>query len=372
LTTTQGPLRLRLVDEKTGAFLNGVRVRVGRSGFDSGTWERTTGLDGLIVTPDAYANLAFVTVYRGGVPPAQVPVEIVDDRVVVCRVDVSAAAQAAGQVQLRRDRWIRRTLEGLRVVATRFTDLNAALARSPEAALELAQEIRKGITGEIDNLTAERDQLRRNTARPDLSQGELLLSQFQDERGKLDNFITRQEALIKHANDPETKALQTKIERAHLRETEADFAGAIALYEEVLRRELNQPKIKAHLDRLKADWQTKGPDHVRAREFVYNTWPRLEPSALKGQIDDAVKAFAACRAHGDHLTPRKLRQVNLLHAANLAKRIDVLRLAADSEDNRAETKALLAVADRLRRLQADVTAFLTPAKKAAKGQAPSQ
>src|SRR5262249_27847331 len=164
LATTDAPLRLRLVDDKTGAFLNGVRVHVGATGFEDKGWERTTGLDGLIVSPASYRSAAFVRVLSGGALRAQFPVEIVDDRTVVARVDVNAEAVTAGQFQMRKDRWLRRTYESLRVVASRFADLNAALERSPEAALGMARRGGEALRAGLVRLADERRQLPQSPA----------------------------------------------------------------------------------------------------------------------------------------------------------------------------------------------------------------
>jgi tetratricopeptide (TPR) repeat protein len=368
LTTIRGPLRLRVVtDDKQEAFLNGVRVDVRRTPDDRQPWARTTGLDGLIVTPDSYLDVAFVKVSRGGDDPAVFAVEIVDDRITKCPVAISAKAVALGQVNLRRDRWVRRAIEDLHVVAGRFSDLKAALERSTEAGLDMARQVRQGIVADVDSLTGERNQLYeagKSAAGLDLSEGEQWLQRLQERRGELDRLITGLEEAIREANSPQTKALQTKLERARLRETEADYDGALALYEEVLRQRPNQPQIKAYLDKLKAAWQTKDAAHTQAREFIYQTWPRLEPADLKVHMDQAARAFVTCRERGDRLTLRKLRQGNTLHAVKINKRLGELRW--DGDDPRAETRTLIAVAGQLRRLEADVTAFLTAGKPAGK------
>jgi hypothetical protein len=373
LTTTDAPLRLRLVDDKTGAFLNGVRVHVGATGFEDKGWERTTGLDGLIVTPESYRSVAFVRVFSGGTLRAQFPVEIVDDgSIKKCPVNLTAEAVEAGQFQMRRERWLRRTYESLRVVASRFADLNAALERSPEAALEMARRGEKAIGAELLSLADERDQLLKSAAKVpgglDLSEGEPQLQQLQEQRARLAAFMGRLDAMIKEANSPETKALQTKLERARLLEAEADFDGAIRLYEEVLAKRPDEKQVAAQLAKLKAAWRIKDgdTDHTAAREFLYNTWPRLDTAGVKTDLARAVKAFAVCRDRRDLLTPERLVRTNLVHAVNLKNRLDVLRRARDSEDNHAEMKALVRVAEGLRDLQAEVRTFLRKGKSAEK------
>jgi hypothetical protein len=75
-------------------------------------------------------------------------------------------------------------------------------------------------------------------------------------------------------------------------------------------------------------------------------------------MDQANKAFATVRECRHHFALMKLRRVNQTHATAVKKRLDVVRRAADNEDNRAELKMLVAVAGALARLQSQVEASI--------------
>jgi hypothetical protein len=369
LTATRGPLRLRLLDERTGKPLNGARVHVSATGYaqnDPGK-DRTTGVDGLIVTPESFDDVAFVRVSTGGKLRARFPVEIVDGRTVVARID-DRGGGGADELQQRRDHWVRRAEESLELVNSRITDINEALKRSPEAALKAARQAIKGIKEDADSLSAERAELVKDASQAgglDLSEGDRAVQQLGEQTEKLTQFAARQEALIKEAASPERRALEGMLERAHLLEDQADYAEAIRLYETVLKQSKDPaPKLAGHLDALKKAWKIPegDEDHARARDFIYNTWPRLDAAGVKNEVGRALKEFEVCRKRGDRLTPRKLLLTNAAHAANLKKRLEALRFAGDSQDNRAETKALVHAAGELRRLHAAVSAFLRAGK----------
>jgi hypothetical protein len=340
-------------------------VKVGKTLKDNRPWERTTGLDGLIVTPDSYANVAFVTAYSGGSFLGFRPVAIEDEQVVPFPVDLDPEAVAAGDFVLQRDRWVERTKETLNVIRSRF-DLKDV--RTAEAGLALARQAVKEIPGEVDRLRQEGKELLASAGKfaagLNLSDGDRNLRALEETRGEFARVITEFENVLQE--NALTQRLQTFIVRARALEAQAEFAEALKLWENVLAQRPNSPEVKARLDKLRAAWQTKDDTHVKAREFIYGDWSRVEPSGLKTEIERAFKALAVCRAHGDRLTSQKLRQVNDQHAGRLIARLKALSREADSEDNRATTNALLAVSARLRQLQAEVTAFLTAGKDVGK------
>jgi hypothetical protein len=261
---------------------------------------------------------------------------------------------------------VRRILESLRVVATRFTDLNALLkgSASVDKALASAQEGLKGIQAELTVLGQERAQLVQAQGTVDLSEGDARLKELRARQQELQQFITRLEGI--RAENQETQRLNTALERARLLEAEAKFDDAIKLYESVLAarpgaKELKE--VRAQLTKLKAAWERKGPEPAQAREFIYNTWPGLDVKGIRAQAAEAKKAFEVCQKAGDWLTPQKLLQVNVEHAAALKNRLEALRGARDSEDNRAEAKALIEVAATLRQLHNDASAFVSKSKQ---------
>lgn len=377
LTTAGGPVRLRLVNDRDGSFLSGWLVVVSASGYDPGDAgeKRVTGVDGLIVTKEKYDGVAFLRVYHEGKLRARLPVEIVDDRVTVCRIDPGAGATDGEQLRLRAERWLQRAGESLILVSSRITDLNEALKRSPEAALKVAEQVVKGIDDDLAQLRTERNEIleernqllskKAGSVAVDLREGDRNVEELEKQRGRLEQFAQRQRALIQEAASPERRALEGKLQQARLCEAQADYGEAIRLYEEVVRQSKDTaPKVAEYLRTLKRAWDIPAgrEKHRQARDFVYSTWPRLDATGVKNEIKHAVEAFQVCKKYGDRLTVQKLLQANVAHAAGLTKRLDALHRGRDSEDNRAEAKALSRTAQELSRLQVEASAFVRAAK----------
>ena len=123
----------------------------------------------------------------------------------------------------------------------------------------------------------------------------------------------------------------------------------------------DQKKVLRHLEDLKKAWAVKNPEHAKAREFIVQVWPGLDVAALKTNLPQAEKAFALCRQYQDRLTPRKLLLVNQVHAANLKKRLDVLKRQG-TQDSRVEAKTIAAVAEGIRKLHVEASAFVAEKK----------
>ena len=366
LATITAPLRLSLIDEKTFQPLDGLQVHVSRE-FDSKPRELTTDRDGLAITKEEFTHVAFVRVIKGETR-ARFPVEIVDDdRPAVCRLRLGDNAESLEALEFRKDLWVRRIYDELRLASDRVLELHDLLGKSLESALLAAREGLEHVKDEQAALKLEHNLLQRQAAGKqlpkglDLREGEQRLEELSGRHKELEGFITRLEAAIKEEQSDRTRDLRKLLERARLLETEAEFAQALVLYTKFLKESPKQPKVQSRVDKLKKDWALKSPDHAQAREFVYQAWPKLDVGGLKAGLPEAKKAFELCRKSGDALTPRKLLRANVVHAANLKNRLGVLK-RLDTEDNRAEAKTIGQVAEDLRRLHAEVAAFVEQMK----------
>jgi hypothetical protein len=362
VATIKASLRLSVIDDKSFQPLDGVQVHVSRE-LDSKPRELTTDRDGLASsTPDEFKHVAFVRIIKEGTR-AKFAVEIVDDRPVVCRLRLGDDAESLEALEYRKDLWVRRIYDELRLASDRFLELNELLlAKSLESALASAREGLKHIDDERDALKLERGLLQRQAPRRlDLREGEQRLAELGSRRQELQGFIGRLEAALKEEQSDRTRELRKLLARAGLLETEAEFAQALVLYARFLKESPGQPKVQSHVDQLKRDWAVKSPEHAAAREFIYKTWPQLEVNGLKAGLPEAKKAFDVCRKNGDALTPRKLLRANIVHGANLKKRQDVLK-RQDTDDNRAEWKTIGQVVEALRKLHAEVAAFVEQKK----------
>jgi tetratricopeptide (TPR) repeat protein len=360
LATTTALVHLRMLsdDDKAPVPLPNIQVHISRLDFDApDAFKRATDNNGFVVTDQPFTNVAFVSIWKGLQLRARFPVEIVDDRTIVCRLHANPEADAQAQLELRKDRWVRRIYDLLLADANRVQYLNDLLRASKrEQALAAARDGVKALEEDLKSLRPERQQLL--DAKQDVAEGDRGLAELKHHQAKLDHFIARLENVLKEESSEKTRALRTLLERARLLKTQAEFAEAIKLYRQLLQESPDQPNVKAELETLEKDWKVAGPAHQQAREFIYNEWTRtMDTAAFKAALPRAREALTACRKAGDRLTPQKLLQADLVHAAALKKRLEVLR-QRESEDNRNETRTIGQLADELNRLHREASALV--------------
>lgn len=363
LTTRQDFLRIRLLDDKTLEPLSGIQVHVQKPGEKQKT-EISTKVDGLAVSRTPFTHFVLVQVISGESIRAQFPVALIDDRPVTCLIRNQAEAEIQAPVYFRRDQWVRRLYDNLRLASERVADLNLQLSKSLDKALAAAKLGLENMTNEVEQLTLEHDQLlrqatERKIAREqlDLREGEQRLTELGEKHKELNKFVQRLEKVLQESKSEKTLGLAKLLERARLLEGEADFDQAIILYEKVLAAAPDQAKVRAQLEQLKKAWAVKGDKHADARAFIYQVWPRLDVRDLKPNLDKAQKALAMCLEAGDRLTPLKMLLASNSHVSSLKKHLDALR-RQDTEDSRTQAKVIADVADGLRRLHAEAAAWV--------------
>lgn len=372
LPTITGPLRLRLIDAVTFDPLHGLQVHV-RARESDKPREYTTNREGLVTSADSFAHVVQIDVLQGSTPLARFPVELVDDRAVTCRLKTSALAESQAPLEYRRDQWVRRLYDNLRVASERVAALSQLADRSPEAARDAARAGLKSMESEIPDLEAERSELitlareKKLPAERFLAEGNQRLQELLQRQRELAKVLAQLDRAVGSAK---TNAL---LARAQLLENDADIEQALQVYDKAitllkeppLRGEVAQEleKVETYVAQLRKAWtEERGPEHVQARAFVYQTWPLIELAKLQANLPKARQALEACRKAEDRRTLRKLALVSAAHAANLKKRLDVL-LAKESSDNRAEAARIVQVAEQLIELVAEIGATLRNEKK---------
>jgi tetratricopeptide (TPR) repeat protein len=360
MSAKQLPLRLRLVDDKTGGPIDGVEVQVRRADFiDQGEVEKHVPRNGLVVSNEVYDRAAFVRVMVGDVQKAQVPVLLLDEQPVVCRLGAIADSQAESRARLgdRRDFWVRRILEALDVANERVRELNRQRSSDPENTLALARAKHKALTDDLTNLNLERDELRKADAKLDLGDGERLLGALKKRGDELQSYIEGLDRALKEAKGERAQKLKADYAKARLLETQAEYQQALDIYNAILKDNPQETNVRDDRNRLAKAWQLHGPAHEQARKFIYETWPKLDLVGLQAEMKKAGEALAACKKAGDRLTPRKMLQASVTHAANLKKRLETVQ-RLDSEEGRAEAKRLVQVGQEFRSLLNELTAFV--------------
>jgi hypothetical protein len=370
LGTGDGPLRLRLVDDK-GLPLDGLQVEVGRSGFDRKddlVYAGTTKSEGLLQTSERYANLAFVLVLDRRDPVARVPVPILEDRVAAIRVNPNVQAEEVSQLVAAKRRLVERLTEALLVQNDLRHELGELMAKSKhDAALEKARGSLRGLQEDIANLGAERVVLTAGVgglppkAQFSIADCDQRYRELEKARDELQKFSAELEEIItKLKNDKSAQTTKALMLRGKEALDRADFGEAIRVYEEALLKS-NDAKLREEVDELKKGWELKGPEHEKARKFIYEVWPTLDSAQkIKDRLGDAQRAFATCKEVGDKLTPRRLYLANRTLDGRLQKQLKVLR--PDNEDDRAVIQVIEKIGPALEKLHAEVVDYLNPKK----------
>jgi hypothetical protein len=368
LGTTQAPLRLRVVKDDLKTPFPGVQVWIRDRSFEgSGLEYKSTNRDGLVTSERLYEDVAFVELLYERQVLARVPVEIVEDVTVTCPVRVGDAGGTKAQLYERRYLWMKRLSDSRDVAETIVKELNSLRGQASQRAMARAQEGLKALQTDLTDLTMQRDSLRAAGARElpktaplDLSKGEELLQELQNRRDELQQYIGDLQKFIAEETDPRRQHWGEMLAQAAHQEREAEFDAAIKLYQQVLAEAGDSPQVREKLDKLTRDWTPpKNEAHARARKFIYETWPRLQTAAqIQAHLNEARKAFEACKENGDRLAPRKLLKTYEAHTALLNKEVDALR-PAEREDDQRTAETIVKLTPELKKFNEEVKGYLS-------------
>jgi hypothetical protein len=378
ISTIKAPLRLRLVKAKARALTpeSGRQIHVRRLGFggeDNSKIQGATDADGYFATEKEkekgeYDNVAFVSILIGNTPKAQIPIPLVDQRVVSVPVDLSTDGDL--QITVRRDLWVQQVYESLVVLAALFRDLEASASKPGEqdATLKKAQAGYQGVKEAVDRFLQQREAMVQDAkGQPlELAEGDQRLKELQAGQAKLQSFVAKLEQIATAKNDPKRKALEAQILQGEQLEGDAEVGRAIDLYEQLLKKgdldESTKKQLGERIGQLKEAWKAKSVKHQTARNFIYDTWPTIEPLKLKPRLKEARDAFDACREVSDLLGPQKLIRATVPHVAKLKELLGSL-MPDVNEDDRNTAKQIVEVSEGLNALIKDVSAYLEKAPK---------
>jgi hypothetical protein len=343
LGTAEARLKLRFLDERTLDPVPSLRITFAQQGFEpQSSDEAATDGAGYVESRQAYRNVGFVQAYSGAKLRAQMPVAVLEDRLVVCRMAPAGESEAVGLLDQDCERFLQHLREGVLKENERITELNErSQTKDLEGVLEQAEHGQKELSADINSFRQEASALRERARvlspeQPDRIQAvNDLLEQLSQRLRELQKYGSGLKEVLAQQKDPRIAQIQASFVRAQSLEGQADFAAAIVLYEQTIR-DANDPKLvkeyQKKLDKLKAVWSIKNQEHDKSRAFIQDTWPKLNSvDELFAQKAKAFAAIAACRAAGDYLTPRILSKANIDHADRLSKRLAVLKRSGDSE-----------------------------------------
>jgi hypothetical protein len=375
-------LRLRFITQpKQGAPFQpagNVGVEVRRHGFTGenqsrpheGRTETVTGY----YTPNnpaeaVFDRVAFVTARPSqALPPVRIPVPLLDGRPVVIPVDT---VRGVGDLTTLRARYWAASVAQSCLVQTRAFEEIGKLAeeRKREEAVKRAKDSLARTRDDVARLERAREEICTEAQEaggkvPDLSKQDELIKKLKTGEVELKGFLDRQDEIDKVENNPEAKAAREQFENGKLLEKQLETDKAIAAYEAAIKGGLDDPKLRAYVDNLKAQWQIKGSKHQEARSFIYNVWPTLDTAGLEREMKKARESFDECKRVGDVITPRKLELEAGKHAARLEEEFNKLR--ADLQyDQEKEAQRIQKVSEELGRLAKEVADYLNSQKSAA-------
>jgi len=371
-------LRLRLVDLK-GQPVDGLQVEVSRHGFDRKDdfkHQGPTRSGGLLETTDKYSHAAFVRVLHNRQPIAQVPVPVIDGRTVTCRVNVKDETGNVGLLQMRRRAFFERLTDTLLAQDDLRKDLSEFIKKDrQDAALERAREGHKGLEDDVRDFEKEllnlRDEAKTTGVTLNLALGEQRLAELRSARDEMKKHVDElADALHKLKTDAKNKELFKDVSLARLMRSKAEYDQAIQIYEDALKKHGANEQVQKELDQLKSEWKVEGPAHQRARDFIYDDWPKQDRThRLKSRMRDANDAFEEIKKAKDKLAAHKLALINVAHADRLNKELKGLK-PDEREDDKAAAKLIEDVAGDLQKLHQDVLDFIGIKKPAKQRAAP--
>jgi hypothetical protein len=365
LGTVSVPVRLRIIEGgRTGPprpLKDEASVSIGRQSFND------PKPVGLVADPDGYCSteklpensrfdgVAFVSVKVGGQLRTQVPLALVDERILTLPI---RPAEESSAVLTQRSLWEQSLLNEQLTLDELFPSLNKDLA-NPDRRASAAVRARKSLEALNQRLThyiEERDELARvktpSGKTLDLARGNRRLEDVKKGRDELSKWADDTDKIVKE-NQAEADVLAT-FQQAHSLETAGDYDQAIELYEKVLAKS-KDAKLAERLPKLKEAWTPKSDAHRKAREFIYTLWPKLEgPATMKERVKEAQNALEVCRKVKDPIGPRKLLAVANSHAKKLAQQAETV--APDAPEQ--ELKDLEEVLGSLKTLITDASAYV--------------
>jgi len=302
-----------------------------------------------------------VTVKSSG-RAVDLPIALVDDQTVT--VPISIGTEKTDALVEQFDNWRREVVDAYLVQVAVFKDLGDMAVRADtqrEKVVEQAEGALKRMSDDYDRLALAKQQLPAEVPnrKKEMTDLDGLMEKLKAGVDQLKTFTDKQEKILKEETRPERKTARAQLADAALAEQRADFDKAIELYKKGLAV-INDPDGKKHLEKLETQWMPRDDEHIRARKFVYETWPGLDTAGLDREMDTARKALQVFKSAGDYLSPRKLVLVTTTQLTKLKKESSELKPQIN-EDDHAAAERIQKVVPPLQKLLEDTVAFLKTA-----------
>lgn len=369
LHPAQDHVRLRLVDSKEGKPIPRSSVIVGKQGFGDTNEQLSTDDQGFVESEQPYQNVAYVKIPIPHSVQARnylIPVDIVGDRTVVCRIAQGADDPAQADLARRFNRWRSRLGDYRAALSTSIDRINASSQKPPDQILKEAEQVRKEAGDELQEIEREllaiKDAQKAGTTAPlPIKDGDQQLAHMRERFKSFEKRVHDIEEIIKKENDPQTLRLKQLVVEARNLEDVAEYDKALKIYETVLAGRPDDKALATYVAHRKAEWEPKSDAHRKARQVIYEEWPKCANARdMKAKIASVKQALATCREAKDYLSPRKLRITIQEHVEALGKETNGLKV--DSEDDQATAQIIKPLLDELPDLANQVDEYLKTAK----------
>ncbi|MBI1918371.1 MAG: hypothetical protein HYS12_27080 [Planctomycetes bacterium] len=381
LHTITAPLHLRLLQKgaSTPTPVSTITVNVRHRSFEGDDkLQSTSDRDGYVHVyadvkrgrrEETFDRLAFVTVGEDTRPVARIPLAVVDTSPVNLRVTPQPLDADSG-LAFEKKQWEEEVTDAGLVQRALFEELQkfAEKANLRSQALKRAEDGLKSSRAEWTRLKRKRDDLRKKEggAQLDLSFGEQWLESLKMGHAALEFYIDTQRKILADENDPRRVKWLGLIQQGKLEEGNYEFEKALELYDRALQDypKFKDPELQKRRDELWRRWRPQGPEHEKARVFIYETWPKADLMKDKGVFKQAHDALEVCRQKKDILAPLKLLQAAITHGGELQKRKEALDLDSSEEDR----KIAEGIAERSKELKELITAVQAYLQRATGGK----
>jgi hypothetical protein len=361
LGTGRGPVRLRLV-AANGLPPAGLQVQVTTDAIHpERVREEGVVRDGVFESGYLYEGIAYALITSGTKRVAQVPVPIVDDRVITCRVDTAPGGEARQRLELDVRNVQQRLVDTYHRLVSQYSRFKRLTESQNHA--EALVEVTRGLDrleGELALLGSEMTRLRGEVGTADppllanLNQCDVFVREVRKQRERLRETQGDLQKAIEseQKQEPERDTYLALLRKAEGQRQDADFGLALKTYDEILKKFGEREEVRKKREELERAWQIKSDAHEKVRTFIYDTWPAMKTvEDVERCLPQARDALAVCKQVGDRLSPLKL----LLTAPTVAE--IVAKAVEEIANSESDTDRLNL--PRLQKLSGELGAFIT-------------
>ena len=319
LSTNNGPMRLRLIDDKGQPHVRALQVRVHSQAFQEGFSAEEEVLNpdrgGMFVSKKTYDQLAFVRVVTGATEIARMPVPVLDDREVTVTVGLDPQREQAGQLYSLRSELVRLYTESYLLQVDRYSAIRKLVLEAKNTlALERAKAMRDTLDNDLQRLRSQKEQAKKEIGSAPISLDkcddfENKLERYREQLNRLIGQLTEYEALDKAPDKVERRVkLKGLHNKAKVLEDSFDYDGALAVYRDIVKEFPEETAVKKEMESLEQAWTIRSDAHRQAREFIYKDWPAVKTAdEIAAKLPVVKQKMQTCVQVNDKLTLAKLR-----------------------------------------------------------------